>query len=173
MRKWMIVTAAVAMALGVTGRATAAQPSEKQVRQLFEVMHLSQMFGQMNNQMAGMMGQAAPCVPASYWQGFIDAGGTEQLLAQMVPVYQRHFTAQDVSGLLKFYKSDLGQKVITQMPLTMAEGMKIGQQWGRQRGEEMVKQLQQQGTLDARGRCPASPAASTPLSEPSPSRSSH
>ena len=173
MRKWMKMTALAVLALGLTGQAVAAPPSDKQVRELFEVMHLSQMFTQMNSQMAGLMGQAAPCVPASYWQDFIDAKASEQLLAQMVPVYQRHFTAQDVSGLLKFYKSTLGQKVITEMPQTMAEGMKIGQQWGRQRGLEMVRQLQQKGTLDANGRCPASPVPSASLSEPSASKSTH
>lgn len=159
MRKWIGIVAGAAFALGVSGQAMAAQPSSQQVRQLFEAMHLSQMFGQMNSQMAGMMGQAVPCVPASYWQNFIDSNSTEQLLRKMVPVYQEHFTAADVAGLVKFYKSPLGQKVITQMPVTMAEGMKIGQQWGRERGEAMIKELQQKGTLDANGRCPASPAA--------------
>jgi hypothetical protein len=147
------------LATGAVGQAVAAQPSEQQVRQLFEVMHLSQMFGQMNSQMASVMGRAVPCVPASYWQGFIDAKSTEQLMGRMVPIYQSHFTADDVAGLLKFYRSPLGQKVITQMPQTMAEGMKIGQQWGRERGEAMIRELQQKGTLDAQGRCPASPAA--------------
>lgn len=162
MRKWIGMAAGAALALGMAGQATAAQPSEQQVRELFEVMHMSQMFGQMNSQMAGVMGQAVPCVPASYWQGFIDANGSQELLGRMVPIYQSHFTADDVTGLLKFYRSPLGQKVITQMPLTMAEGMKIGQQWGRERGQAMIKQLQQNGTLDANGRCPASPAATVP-----------
>ncbi len=167
MRKWIGIAAVAALTFGASGPVAAAAPSDQQVRQLFEVMHLSQMFGQMNSQMAGIMGQAAPCVPASYWQNFIDASGTEQLLSRMVPVYQQHFTAKDVAGLLKFYKSPLGQKVITQMPVTMAEGMKIGQQWGRERGEAMVRELQQKGTLDAKGRCPpASPAAAGPSMTP-------
>jgi hypothetical protein len=159
MRKWAGIAAGVLLGLGASSQAAAAQPSGEQVRQLFEVMHMSQMFGQMNSQMAGMMGRALPCVPASYWQDFIDANGSRQLLARMVPIYQRHFTAEDVTGLLTFYRSPLGQKVITQMPVTMAEGMKIGQQWGRERGQAMIRQLQQNGTLDANGRCPASPAA--------------
>ena len=138
------------LALGATGYA-AAQPSEQEVRQLFEVMHMSQMSGQMNAQMAGVMKQAGPCVPASCWDGFIDADSTRQLLGRMVPVYQNHFTADDVTGLLKFYKSALGQKVITQIPVTMAEGMKIGQHWSRERGVAMIQQLQQKGTLDAQG----------------------
>src|SRR6185312_15325722 len=118
------------------------------------------------SQMAGVMEQAVPCVPASYWQGFIDASGSQQLLGRMVPIYQRHFSADDVAGLLKFYKSPLGQKVITQMPVTMAEGMKIGQEWGRERGQAMIRQLQQDGTLDANGRCPAGPEAKLPSTVP-------
>ena len=170
MHRWTGWAVAAALALGAGGQAAAAQPSAQQVRQLFEVMHLSQMFGQMNTQMAGVMGQAVPCVPASYWEGFIDASGTEQLLDRMVPVYQQHFTAAEVAGLLKFYKSALGQKVISQMPQTMAEGMRVGQQWSRERGEQMIRELQQNGTLDATGRCPASPAASGSAPAPAATR---
>ncbi|HEY8586116.1 MAG TPA: DUF2059 domain-containing protein [Rhodanobacter sp.] len=162
MRKWSGFAAGIVLAVAAGGQALAAQPSEQQVRRLLELMHMDQMFGQMNSQVAGLMGQSMPCVPASYWQNFIDADGTEQLLKQMVPVYQRHFTAADVAGLLKFYQSPLGQKVITQMPITMAEGMKVGQQWGQQRADEMVKELQKKGLLNAQGRCPASPAAGAP-----------
>lgn len=158
MRKWTGMAVGMMLAVGMAGQALAAPPSTQQVRKLFEVMHLGQMFGQMNAQMSGMMGRAMPCVPASYWANFIDAKSIDELLSRMVPVYQSHFTDQDVAGLLAFYQSPLGQKVITQMPITMAEGMKIGQQWGRQRAQQMVGELQQKGTLNAEGRCPAVPA---------------
>jgi hypothetical protein len=183
MNKWVIVAATVMLALATTaqtrtakrhahphahshatkpsGHAASAKPSEQQVLQLFDLMHMSQMFGQINTQMASTMAQSVPCVPASYWQGFIDAGSTRQLLGRMVPIYQGHFTAGDVDGLLKFYRSPLGQKLIAQMPVTMAEGMKIGQQWGRERGQQMIQALQQRGTLDGEGRCPANPAAAS------------
>ncbi|OOG39197.1 DUF2059 domain-containing protein [Rhodanobacter sp. C05] len=162
MRKWIGVAAGLLLACGSMGPAMAAQPSEQQVRQLFEVMHLAQTYGQMNSQMAGVMAQAVPCVSASYWQNFIDTSGAQQLLSRMVPIYQSHFTAEDIAGLLKFYQSPLGQKVVMQMPLTVAESAKIGQQWMRERGQVMIKSLQQKGTLDANGRCPATPAATPP-----------
>ena len=46
------------LGLARSGHGGAGRAS-KQVRELFEVMHMSQMFGQMNSQMAGVMGQAA------------------------------------------------------------------------------------------------------------------
>ncbi len=162
-RRWAGLGMGLMLAVGATEQALAAPPSEAQVRQLMQVFGVSTMLGQMNSQMAGMMSQQLPCVPASYWQNFVDAKATNDLTNQMVPVYQRHFTADDVAGLLKFYRSPLGQKVITQMPATMKEGMQIGQRWGRQRGQQMIANLQKQGTVNAQGRCPATGASQPKL----------
>ena len=122
----------------------------------------------MNAQMAGMMGQQLPCVPASYWSDFVDEQGMKDLTEKMIPVYQRHFTAEDIDGLLKFYGSPLGRKVVAEMPATMAEGMQIGKQWGQERGQQMIAQLQSQGTLNQQGQCPASGAAAKPAPAPAP-----
>ena len=175
MRKWTGIAVGLVLA-GCAGQALAAQPSEQQVRQLMDAVGMGRMLSQMNSQMAGVMQNALPCVPASYWQGFVDANATNQLIGRMVPVYQKHFTAEDIDGLLKFYRSPLGQKVITQMPATMAEGMQIGKQWGQERGQQMISQLQSQGTLNAQGQCPASgtaakPAGAAPAPAPAPAPS--
>jgi hypothetical protein len=155
------------MLAGLMGPALAAPPTEQQIRQLMDAVGMGRMLGQMNTQMAGMMQKSLPCVPASYWQGFVDANATGQLIGRMVPVYQKHFTAEDIDGLLKFYRSPLGQKVITEMPSTMAEGMQIGQQWGQQRGQAMIADLQTKGTLNAQGQCPATaPAQPAPVPAP-------
>jgi hypothetical protein len=150
--------AGLCMALAA-GPAFAAQPSVAQVRELMQVMDVQGQFTVMNNQMAAMMSQQLSCVPATYWQNYIDKTGTEQLTAAMVPAYQHHFTADEVAGLIKFYKSPLGQKLVTQMPATMAEAAQAGQQWGRQRTSDMFTELQKQGTLDAQGRCPGTGGA--------------
>jgi uncharacterized protein len=164
----VIVALLLATGAGSVGAATAKPPSEAQVRQLMEVFGVDRMLGQMNTQMATMMQQQVPCVPASYWQGFIDKDGIRELTGRMVPIYQRHFSAADIDGLLKFYRSPLGKKVITAMPATMAEGMQLGQSWGRERAQAMLAQLQKDGRIDAQGRCPATTAAApgTQLSAP-------
>jgi len=96
MHKWTAIGAGLALALsmGSTAASTpASTPSEAQVRQLMGVFGVGKMLGQMNTQMAAMMQQQLPCVPASYWQGFVDANGSKELTDRMVPIYQRHFTA--------------------------------------------------------------------------------
>jgi hypothetical protein len=136
------------------GFASAAPPSEAQVRELMQVMNVPGQFTVMNNQMASMMSQQLPCVSADYWKNYIDKSGQEQLLTAMIPAYQHYFTADEVEGLIKFYKSPLGQKLVAQMPATMAEAAQSGQQWGRQRTSDMFAQLQKDGKLDGQGRCP-------------------
>lgn len=160
MRKWaMGMGAGLLLAVGAGQAMAATPPSAEQVRELMQIFSVDKMFGQMNAQMAGIMGQQLPCVPASYWQGFVDANGVKELTERMIPVYQRHFSADEVAGLLKFYRSPLGQKVIKEMPATMAEGMQIGREWGQQRAQQMLAELQKQGKLDAQGRCAATGAA--------------
>jgi uncharacterized protein len=176
MHKWIGAGLGLLLAAGAAGvvAATPKPPSEAQVRQLMDVFGVDRMLGQMNTQMAAMMRQQIPCVPASYWQGFIDAKGVRELTERMVPIYQRHFSAADIQGLLKFYRSPLGRKVITEMPATMAEGMQLGQEWGRQRAQAMLAELQKGGRIDAEGRCPSVPAVApgTKLAAPAAGSSS-
>jgi uncharacterized protein len=65
------------------------------------------------------------------------------VLPQMVDVYAKHFTHDDVLGLLEFYRSPVGQKAITLMPLLMQEGGAIGQRWMEPRMPKIMDTLQQ------------------------------
>lgn len=149
--RWL---AAVAMAW--IGSAWAAAPSEQQVRQLMTTIGLGHTLTQMNGQVADMMKRQLPCVPASAWQGYLDDNASDQLIGQLVPVFQKHFTAEDIDGLIKFYSSPLGQKVLTEMPQAMAEAQQVNQSWSRERMQALLGQLQKDGTLAANGQCPAS-----------------
>jgi hypothetical protein len=48
----------------------------------------------------------------------------DEMLADMVPVYQRHFTKSDVEALTAFYSSPAGQKFVHEMPAVTAETMR-------------------------------------------------
>jgi len=163
MRKW--TTWGVALALAITGgqvMAKSAGPaSEEQVRQLMEVVGVGKMLAQMKPQAVTNLQQSMPCVQPEFWQNYMDANQTQLFIGRLVPVYQRHFTADEMEGLLKFYRSPLGQKVITEMPETMTEANQAGQQWSHERSDQMIAELKQMGTLDGSGRCPAKIAANT------------
>jgi len=56
--------------------------------------------------------------------------GPDSLINKMVLIYAKHFTHEDVRGLLAFYGSDLGKKTIAAMPLLLQEGAEAGREWG-------------------------------------------
>ena len=80
----------------------------------------------------------------------------------VVPIYQHNFTEQDVRGLLAFYRTPLGQKLLKVQPVIMHESMLAGEQWGRQRVEQRIGQLKSEGKLTAQGSCPVAPAKNAP-----------
>ncbi|HXS72454.1 MAG TPA: DUF2059 domain-containing protein [Rhodanobacteraceae bacterium] len=149
---WMGATQAATQATGAASGGASAQ----QVRELMDAIGLKGMLSQMNGVMVQQVAQLMPCVPAATVQAaFSNSQAQDDIINRMVPVYQRHFSSADIQGLLAFYRSPLGQKVLREMPATMQEGMQIGRQWGEQRAETMVAKLKQQGVLDAQGSCPA------------------
>lgn len=163
------VAIALALTLAVAGAAQAKpqQATTAQIHQLLretgaaKLMH--SMMGQMMASVLPVMSKAAPCVPQSYWQNFGGADAESDLVNKIIPIYQRHFTQDDIDGLLKFYRTPLGQKLVRVQPEIASESMEIGQTWGRSRMQQMVDKLKQDGTLDAQGKCPAPKSLSKPL----------
>jgi hypothetical protein len=49
----------------------------------------------------------------------------DEMLAELLPVYARHYTTAEIQQLATFYQSPLGQKMLANMPAVMAESMEI------------------------------------------------
>jgi len=48
----------------------------------------------------------------------------DEMLSDMIPVYQRHFTKSEIDALTAFYSSPPGQKFLHEMPVVTAETMR-------------------------------------------------
>ena len=62
-------------------------------------------------------------------QGF--AGREKEIGEGMAKVYADAFTEQELKDLVTFYKSPLGQKLLTQEPKTVQESMAYMTKWGQ------------------------------------------
>lgn len=60
---------------------------------------------------------------AQYMQESYKAFSIDELMAAIVPIYQRHLTHADVRGIIDFFSSPVGQKYLKQMPAMTAESM--------------------------------------------------
>jgi hypothetical protein len=112
------------------------------VQKLFATLHLSEM---MQNVMTASMQQQKQIthdamkkkMPSmtddefkrmdAFIDEFVKGIDLNGMLDDMIPVYQRHLTKQDVDSMLAFYETPTGQKLLREQPAMMAEGMQAMQ----------------------------------------------
>jgi hypothetical protein len=74
---------------------------------------------------------------------------TTELVELMALIYARNFTAEEMRGMMAFYRTSLGQKLLQKMPAIAQESLTAGQAWGRQVGAEvqsrMIEELRKKG----------------------------
>jgi hypothetical protein len=64
-------------------------------------------------------------------------------LDMVIPIYARHFSHEDIKGLLKFYQTDLGKKTIKIWPLILQESMTLAQDWSESLGPLIKNKVNQ------------------------------
>jgi hypothetical protein len=116
---------------------------EKSIRRVLEVTGSQKMMIQVSTQLIASMKQAQPNVPEEFWSGFEKKLSSQELIDQLVPIYDKYYSKQDLDGLIAFYESPLGQKVLSTMPQVMQESMQIGQTWGKQKAEEVIREIKE------------------------------
>jgi len=53
-----------------------------------------------------------------------------ELNKQLIPVYKKHFTQDEVKAIIAFYETPVGKKLAEQTPLITVESMQFTQTWG-------------------------------------------
>ena len=115
------------------------------IRRLMELTGAGEMGTQVMDQMIGMFQQSNLGVPPEFWESFMAEVDADELVELVVPIYERHLTHEDVKGLIAFYETPLGRKMVAKQPQIIQESMLAGQTWGQRIGEEVVSKLQEQG----------------------------
>ena len=66
----------------------------------------------------------------------------DDLIRDVVPVYQRHLTRSDVKALIAFYSSPVGQKLRREQPAMMRESMEATSANQRQKMEDLLARVE-------------------------------
>jgi hypothetical protein len=88
-----------------------------------------------------------PQVPPEFWDKMQEQLNPEDLLELVVPIYDKHFTEEDIQGMIAFYRSPVGQKLTSELPQITTESMSAGQEWGRALAQHVTEQLKKDGYL--------------------------
>lgn len=52
---------------------------------------------------------------------------TDEILEDSIPIYQKHLTTSDVDAIVRFYSTEVGQKVLKEMPAIISESSQLTQ----------------------------------------------
>ncbi len=113
--------------------------SKEDVKKLFDVMasreQMAQMMQQLFTQMRTMnreeikkrhpeVTEADLARMDQQSEEFIKHFPLDDMLSDMIPIYQRHFTKTEIDAVTAFYSSPAGQKFLHEMPAVTAETMR-------------------------------------------------
>ena len=140
----MFLAASTAIAADVP--AISAKKGET-IRTLLDVMGVQRLADAMIDQMFDQFAKNAPSVPLNAWNRLRKRMKGAELIELMTPIYDKYYTQEDLEAMIRFYRSPVGQKVVKTLPDVSREGFQVGQQWGRRKGEEVMKELRSEGLL--------------------------
>ncbi|HEX7124434.1 MAG TPA: DUF2059 domain-containing protein [Thermodesulfobacteriota bacterium] len=102
------------------------------------------------SQMSAALKRARPDLPAHVFDVLAETVNeviAEEMVARggfvdaMILLYHRHFTHEEIRGLVAFYETPLGRKAGSLAPIMSQEGLRIGQQWGESLGPKIAERV--------------------------------
>jgi hypothetical protein len=61
---------------------------------------------------------------------------------RIVPVYQKHFTHEDMVAAMQFYSSPAGQSLLDKLPAVSEEAMQVGGDYGQSKMQEIEPKIE-------------------------------
>jgi hypothetical protein len=72
-----------------------------------------------------------------------------EFVAEIVVIYARNFTPEEMRQMTAFYRTPVGQKLLEKLPTVTQESMRVGQAWGQRIGADvqnrMIEELRKKG----------------------------
>jgi uncharacterized protein len=119
----------------------------KDIKELLELTGSAKLAVQMTNQLIDNYKTQVPNVPQDYWEELIKGINEEELVNQLVQIYEKFYTHDEIKELIAFYQTPLGQKMIKSVPLIYQEAAIVGQKWGEKLSMEIVQKLKGKGYI--------------------------
>jgi hypothetical protein len=67
----------------------------------------------------------------------------DEMVEALVPIYRRHLSKTDVDEVIRFYSSDVGQKLLREQPQMIQEGMQAGAEIQQKRMDQMMAKIRE------------------------------
>jgi uncharacterized protein len=144
-----------------TSVAPARDPEKlKAIRTLLDITGSVKTMQRIVNTMLDEQAAQHPEIPAEYWKRFKTKFKPEELAERILPVYDKHFTREEINQMIVFYQSPVGKKMAELEAPIQQQCMAIGQQYGQELGMQIAQEMQREAQDGKSGKSgnPAKPA---------------
>lgn len=122
-----------------TGLVTSSAISKQKQQAIFELLDIQNSADQMKQSMMAY-GADMPADQKQFIEKMVSKIDKERLYELFIPIYDKHYTIDEIKELTAFYQSDLGQTMLTKLPLILQESMSIGQLYGKELAEQVLEE---------------------------------
>jgi hypothetical protein len=118
------------------------------------LIQAAEMFADMNRtfelqmpQVIGNLKKTHSNIPQAAWDDLARLGTEEfkkslpELEEPVIELFDKNFTDDEIKQLTAFYKTPLGQKVLTQWPVVMQQSEQLGENWGALVGARVTERI--------------------------------
>jgi hypothetical protein len=131
------------MAQGTTPAAT----KEANIRRLLKLTDASGTFKRSIEAQMNTMRVAMTQIPAQFWDEVLKEVSAEKFIELVIPIYDRHFSSEEIEGMIAFYETPLGKKFISTLPQIISESAAAGDKYGQEIANKVIKKMQAEGTF--------------------------
>jgi len=164
-KQLFVATALVLLATSVNSPAFAQTPGDinpapasvedtakdETIRKLLDITGAKNLYQQMSSQVFTGLKAEYPQVPVEFWDTAAKEMKTDELLNEIIPLYKKYYTNEDLKQLVAFYQTPIGQKTISILPQLSRESISVGLKFGKTVAKRIIDELK------AKGYSPSSP----------------
>jgi len=121
------------------------QTKKQDIAKLLDVMDVKAQAVQMIDLMLPSMKGMAPGAPAEFWVKFKASIKMETFVELLIPIYDKHFSQDDIKNLIKFYESPTGKKFVKVSPAMTQDAFQASQKWGEKLAQDIIVELKKDG----------------------------
>ncbi|MBZ0165407.1 MAG: DUF2059 domain-containing protein [Candidatus Omnitrophica bacterium] len=141
MLKFWCLAVVIAITI-VSTPAYAEVPSMESILQLMQATDVGNLGDEIVEEMLPELQKMLPNAPDRFWKEVKASINADSLISQIIPIYQKYLTAEDVAAINAFYKTPAGQKLVDVQGVIMEQSYQIGEEWGRQVVEGVLQKYQ-------------------------------
>ncbi|MEI8139668.1 MAG: DUF2059 domain-containing protein [bacterium] len=121
-------------------------PAEKhqEIVKMLQITGTEKILKGIKTQMMNGLKTSMTKIPDAFWSKFETKMDMATLIEQIIPLYDKYYTLEDLKSINAFYQSPTGQKVLSTSPQIFQESLTIGQKWGEKMGKEASDEFEKE-----------------------------